>query len=350
MQTRSDPKPVAAAGSNDLARADSERQPGAPRSIFTNFGATRTTVPCVDELAQSSSPAGAQAARPAIEPGRSTQLPSAFLLQTEIELAMARSFFHQFVAKLFEYPARNVEATGDKTSVGLSNASENSVDAWDWLTGEDTLEAVLSAATVSGLTTIAGRFVDQLRQTTFDRFLDTHLLAFGHAARGPVPMNEIEYGDFKADPLFQPHRLADLAAFYRAFGLELAPDASERQDHICLQLEFMSVLAAKEAYALEYQLEDDALEVCRSAQKEFLREHLGRWVPAFTRRLESSCDEPIAISMAEFTRAWISAECARFGVRPGSDQLVLRPVDDEAESLCASCGIRNLPPGALTTT
>ena len=62
-------------------------------------------------------------------------------------------------------------------------------------------------------------------------------------------MNEIEYGDAQADPLFQPHRLADLAAFYRAFGLELAADAAERQDHLCIELEFMSVLAAKEGYA-----------------------------------------------------------------------------------------------------
>ena len=60
----------------------------------------------------------------------------------------------------------------------------------------------------------------------FDSFLNAYLAAFGHAARGSCPLNEIEYGDIKADPLFQPHRLADLAAFYRAFGLEVA----EKQD------------------------------------------------------------------------------------------------------------------------
>jgi hypothetical protein len=91
-----------------------------------------------------------------------------------------------------------------------------------------------------------------------------------HAARGRCPLNEIEYGDIKADPLFQPHRLADLAAFYRAFGLEVAEDADERHDHICLELEFMCVLAAKEAYALEHQLDAEVLTLCRDAQKRFL--------------------------------------------------------------------------------
>jgi DMSO reductase family type II enzyme chaperone len=162
-------------------------------------------------------------------------------------------------------------------------------------------------------------------------------------------MNEIEYGDIKADPLFQPHRLADLAAFYRAFGLEVVDDAGERHDHICLELEFMTVLAAKEAYAREHQLDADQLAQCRDAQKSFLREHLGRWTPAFTRRLASTTGEPTLVALAEFTRAFIESECARFGVKAGSEDLLLRPVDEAAESMCASCGLNQLPPGALTT-
>ena len=163
-------------------------------------------------------------------------------------------------------------------------------------------------------------------------------------------MNEIEYGDIKADPLFQPHRLADLAAFYRAFGLEVADDAGERHDHICLELEFMCVLAAKEAYALEHQLDEQQLAQCRDAQKKFLREHLGRWTPAFTRRLVAATSEPNLRALAQFTQAFIEAECARFGVNPGSEDLLLRPVDESADRLCDACGIRDLPPGALAAT
>jgi len=157
-------------------------------------------------------------------------------------------------------------------------------------------------------------------------------------------MNEIEYGDIKADPLFQPHRLADLGAFYAAFGLEMSPDAAERQDHVCIELEFMSVLAAKEAFAHEHQLDEEQREVCCDAQRAFLREHLGRWTPAFTRRLGRLAGDNALTALAEFTREFIVADCARFHVTPGSEDLLLRPIDENSESLCATCGVINPTP------
>src|SRR5215471_8790394 len=140
--------------------------------------------------------------------------------------------------------------------------------------------------TSSQLTECTATLIAKLQSAELEAFQVAFVTAFGHAARGDCPLNEIEYGDLKADPLFQPHRLADLAAFYQAFGLEVSDDAAERHDHICVELEFMSVLAAKEAYALELQLEEELLTRALNAQKSFLREHLGRWTLSFTRRLE----------------------------------------------------------------
>ncbi len=220
----------------------------------------------------------------------------------------------------------------------------------DWRTPKPgSLSEVHGEGSSSELLDAAKLLAAQLLRDSFEAFKSDYLAAFGHAARGLCPLNEIEYGDIKADPLFQPHRLADLAAFYRAFGLELASDATERHDHICLELEFMSVLAAKEAYALEHQLDGDQLALCRDAQKKFLREHLGRWTPAFTRRLAKMVGEDALGALANFTRQFVATECARFGLPPGSEDLLLRPVDAAAESICASCGITNLPPGALRT-
>ena len=261
--------------------------------------------------------------------GRGERKGTVQLLQQRINVAIARSFLHRFIARLLEYP---------------------DAETWAWLNDGETINAIRCAAAALDLNGAAGKFLEAVRASTFDSFLDAHLTAFGHAARGPVPMNEIEYGDLKADPLFQPHRLADLAAFYRAFGLEVAPDASERQDHICLQLEFMSVLAAKEAFALEHQLDDESLVICGAAQKNFLREHLGRWAPAFTRRVERAAIEPLLRAAAGLARDFIAAECTRFSLKPGSEELTLRPVEEEAEQLCASCGINKLPPGALAST
>lgn len=240
-----------------------------------------------------------------------------------IELAVARSFIHRYLAKGYESP---------------------SAESWAWLCAPDILQSLRASWQLLAPDQPLGL---EWAPVDFDRFHNAYLAAFGHAARGSCPLNEIEYGDIKADPLFQPHRLADLAAFYRAFGLEVAEDAGERQDHLCLELEFMCVLAAKEAYTLQHRLDPASLETCRAAEKGFLREHLGRWAPAFTRRLASTAQSPALLALAEFTRRFIESECARFGVTAGSQELGLRPVDDSADRMCDSCGLNSLPPGAL---
>jgi hypothetical protein len=111
----------------------------------------------------------------------------------------------------------------------------------------------------------------------------------------------------------------------------------------------MSVLAAKEAHALEHQFDNDNVGVLCDAQKKFLREHLGRWSPAFARRLARMADRTALGALAQMLGEFIKLECARLNVPPGSEDLLLRPVDDAAERLCDSCGIHNLPPGATTT-
>jgi DMSO reductase family type II enzyme chaperone len=255
-------------------------------------------------------------------------------LHGAIDTAVARAFLYQFLARAFEDPT---------------------TESWAWLTGVSTHLALQSATRLltndaNGLQNSAVALVAQFQPDRFESFQVAHVTAFGHAARGDCPLNEIEYGDLKADPLFQPHRLADLAAFYRAFGLEVAEGAAERPDHIGMELEFMSVLAAREAYAHEHQLDDEQRELCRDAQKKFLREHLGRWSPAFARRLVRAATNETLAALAGFTRDFVAAECARFGLQPGSEDLLLRPVDEAAESLCASCGLKDLPPGATATS
>jgi DMSO reductase family type II enzyme chaperone len=287
------------------------------RSVFGNYSAGST-----DDSSGNS---------PRVGSGSAESHPTAALLQAAIDVAMARSFLYRFLAQAYQDPAEQDWARLTTVNVGemLESATRT------------------LSATRPRLAQTAAALHAQLLPERFDSFLEAYLAAFGHAARGRCPLNEIEYGDIKADPLFQPHRLADLAAFYRAFGLEVADDADERHDHICLELEFMCVLAAKEAYALEHQLDSEVLTLCRDAQKRFLREHLGRWTPAFARRLaRMAAGNPLGC-LADFTGAFVEAECERFNVPVGSEDLLLRPVDEAAESMCNSCGLTQLPPGAL---
>ncbi|MBL9139019.1 MAG: molecular chaperone TorD family protein [Verrucomicrobiales bacterium] len=250
-------------------------------------------------------------------------------LQAGIHRALARSFVYRYLAKAYEHPTP---------------------DNWNWLTESGILATFASSAGLLGeaVKASAGTLTQHLRAAAFDTFLGAYLTSFGHAARGSCPLNEIEYGDIKADPLFQPHRLADLAAFYRAFGLEVTSDAGERHDHLALELEFLCVLAAKDAYALEYQLDAADYDLGREAQRKFLREHLGRWTPAFSRRLAASATDPALRGLAEFTRVFVESDCHDFEVTPGSEELTLRPVDETADRMCDACGLPNLPPGALS--
>lgn len=283
------------------------RPRGDMRSVFGNYRAGGEAEAIMRDETFAASPA-------APHPGNSDE-------------AMARAFIHQFLSRAFADPSE---------------------ETWAWMGRGDVRQSFWSAVKTLGdakTEAAAIAFVRELTPDAFEPFLDNYVATFGHAARGSVPMNEIEYGDLKADPLFQPHRLADLAAFYRAFGLAIDDAAAERHDHLCIELEFMSVLAAKEAYAISEQL--DGLEVIRDAEKNFLREHLGRWSLAFGRRLRAAAGGSVLAALGDFLHDFVEAECARFGVRPGSEDLLLRPVDEASERLCESCGVHNLPPGAL---
>lgn len=277
--------------------------------------AARSHAPRRSVFGNYASPDPAAAASPAASP------PGGAPIQTDPAVPLARAFIYRYLAQAFEDPHP---------------------DTWAWLCDDRTQSSLRAACQAASASFPLPRF----DPAGFDSFQNACLALFGHAARGSCPLNEIEYGDLKADPLYQPHRLADLAAFYRAFGLEVAEEAGERQDHLCLELEFMCVLAAREAYAYQHSLDAVRQGQARAAQRDFLREHLGRWCPAFSRRLLDNARDPVLRGLAEFIGAFVEAECHRFGVCPGSSDLLLRPVDTPAESQCASCGLAGVLPGA----
>ena len=283
-----------------------ETEPRQRRSVFGNYSAT--------------GPEPTQPSRP--EPA-----PTA---EGSVEVALSRSFVHQWLARAFDYP---------------------SADTWAWLCTAEVRSALGSAITAiepdapAPLRQRLDPLLAVLKPEAFEAYHNDYITVIGHAARGSCPVNEIEYGDLKADPLFQPHRLADLAAFYRAFGMELGTLADERHDHLSVELEFMAVLTAQEASALSGVTQGEGLSVCRDAQRKFLREHLGRWTPAFARRLARVVGDGVLGALARFALAFLERECLRSGVKPGSEDLLLRPADEGA-ALCDGCGIAQSLPGA----
>ncbi len=144
---------------------------------------------------------------------------------------------------------------------------------------------------------------------------------FGHTVRGAAPPYETEYGE---DSLFQPpQEMSDLGGFYQAFGLTLRPSEHERIDHVACECEFMLFLARKEAHALA-QADAVMLEETRRATRLFLRDHLGRWAPAFGWMLAREDRGGFYGGLGELLVAFVAHECVRVGVAAGPQLLRLR--------------------------
>ncbi len=182
-------------------------------------------------------------------------------------------------------------------------------------------------------------------EDTLESLGDRHLALFGHTARGPVPPYETEYGD---DTLFQkPQEMADIAGFLRAFGLVVSPDRHERLDHVSCELEFLALLARKEAHAVETG--DDAMAAeTRKAARLFLKDHLARFLPSFARRLLRADEAGFYGRLARLGLEFVADECLRLGASAGPGTLRLRlPIDDGAPMACGTgegCGPDACPP------
>jgi TorA maturation chaperone TorD len=185
---------------------------------------------------------------------------------------------------------------------------------------------------VDGKTDLSARALRLARPDGVDDIEDSFQRLFGHTARGAISPYETEYGE---DSLFLPaQEMSDLAAFYRAFGLTVNAAAHERLDHIACQCEFLMVLARKEAYALE---RDDAAlaEAAGLAARLFLRDHLGRWAPAFAGKLARTDPDGFYGALGDLCHAVVVAECARLGVAAGPELLRLRsPLPDDTPMAC----------------
>jgi len=179
-----------------------------------------------------------------------------------------------------------------------------------------------------------------------------HQVAFGLLISPHGPPYETEYCHWN-DATYRSNQLADIAGFYRAFGLEPGEQSRNRQDHIAHELEFIAFLNQKLAWALERQGEREHVEICLDALRKFLQAHAAWWMPTFGRCLEeragqlaaSSTEAPHAEALSalagsgRFLRAWLVAERIWTGVAP-SQELIAPQVEDAPTAMqCGPCPI-----------
>ena len=242
----------------------------------------------------------------------------------EPELAQARAAAYGLIAHGFQYPDGEIIST-----LVDHRRWENWPDVLQRADGQTNESLQLLQNTVRALGDCSDDAHRELKQR-YDGL-------FGHAVRGRCPAYEMEYG--RNEIIRQASDLADLAGFYRAFGLEIAGNANGRPDHITAESEFMSALCSKEAHAYT-QIDKENADICLDAERAFLRDHLARWLPGFTRRVEEADGGGLFAAIARFADAFVKAECSHFDIHVGPPTLELRPPDPvlDTQISCGSTG------------
>lgn len=226
-------------------------------------------------------------------------------LPGSVDLSMARAVLSRFLSLGLQPPAEALAA-----DLATEDRRRALCRAALCLDGE---EGRLPAAVEELLDLVSG-----LRWQEVE---DQYQTLFGHTLRGAVCPYEVEYG--RRALLQQAQELADLAGFYRAFGLQVVAGARERPDHVVCELEFLGFLARKEAYALAVP-DDEMAGVTSAACRRFVGEHVGRFGRAFARNLEDAAGEGFYAALARLCDAFLVVECRRLGVPVGTETLELR--------------------------
>ena len=178
-------------------------------------------------------------------------------------------------------------------------------------------------------------FFEKVNSLKTDEWVFEHEQCFGPTAFGAVPAHEIEYGEEYRHR--QPQELADIAAFYRAFGFQISERSHERVDHVSAELEFAQILVFKEAWALKEEKMEEAF-ICRDAFVKFLSDHLAFWAPAFMRRLSKKAPQKgILKAAAELSFEFMLQECQAMSIQASSKDLPIRRIEEKEETGCVSC-------------
>ncbi len=200
---------------------------------------------------------------------------------TAEERALARAAVYRLLALAFAYPTPEtvtaLRAAADVAAVGAGLIDSRTRAA---------------AAKVAGMAAgLSHRELESAYQRSF---------TLSYSA--DCPLYETA---FSASHIFQQtQHQADIAGFYRAFGVE---GGGERPDHLAVELEFLYLVSLKEARARE-EGEREHVAVCRDAQRSFVRDHLGRWAPVIAGRIAVAGRGTFYAAAARLLRAFAARE------------------------------------------
>jgi len=171
-----------------------------------------------------------------------------------------------------------------------------------------------------------------LKHTSFDLLCHDYIDIFdrnGHTN----PLHESEYG--RARILAKGTELADIAGFYKAFGLKFGTPSKDREmhDHISVELEFYAHLLLSECYA-KISTDEEGVSVIKDARQKFLTAHLGRFVTAIAER-EQIAGHEFYGHVFLWIAGLVAAECAQLNITPEKLEWILPPKNADTVITCA---------------
>lgn len=212
--------------------------------------------------------------------------------EVPVSRALGRSQIYRFLALAFRYPEAGTIPALCRLAHGVS------------------VEALGEAA--SNLSTVLSGLAAAVQLVTLEELSEQHVATFGHVTMPDCPLHETACG--VSEPFQQAQTLADIAGFYRAFGLEVASGTGERADHLAIELEFMHYLAYREAYALERH-GAERVALIRNGERQFLQDHLARWAPVVARAVAARANGVLGAA-ARVLEEFLADEVTRWGISP----------------------------------
>ena len=210
---------------------------------------------------------------------------------------LARLYIYRFLQLVTTYP--------DMTLLEMLKSDE----LWESLERAVEILGIGGQDTIQGLDSWLKSYEDDEKLLTDLRIEYTYLFinAIPHV---PAPPYESAYTD---RGLLMGEPVSEVLRTYREAGLTMSESYDALPDHVAAELEFMFYLVRQETVTSEStQLE--RADVWRERQRQFLSEHLLRWMPSFLERVTASARRPFYRLLGHLTKVILGSEKRYLGV------------------------------------
>ncbi|MGH9388032.1 MAG: TorD/DmsD family molecular chaperone [Vicinamibacteria bacterium] len=208
----------------------------------------------------------------------------------------ARSIVYRSLSRLFRRPDRAALERLQKGDLPLLSVALHELGADSELIG------------------LVGALSEQVESASLEELQTLYHDVFEPSGGLRCPPNETsQTPESPQEAMTKTFQLADIAGFYRAFGVEIA-EGEERVDHIAAELEFLHLLATKEAFA-ERQGREERAAICRDAERSFLRDHLACWTEKLSENLEEAASGTVYATAGRLLRRFVEIDLSEIGPR-----------------------------------